>query len=46
MVQLSHPYMTTEKNHSLDYTDVFDKVMSLLNSLSRFVIVFLPKSIF
>ena len=46
MVQLSHPYMTTEKHHILAYTDLFDKVMSLLNSLSRFVIVFLPKSIF
>ena len=46
MVQLSHLYMTTEKNHILDYTDLFDKVMSLLNSLSRFVIIFLPKSIF
>ena len=22
MVQLSHPYMTTEKNHSFDYTDL------------------------
>ena len=22
MVQLSHPYVTTEKNHSFDYTDL------------------------
>ena len=22
MVQLSHPYMATEKNHSFDYTDL------------------------
>ena len=33
------------KNHSFDYTDLVSKVMSLLfNMLSRFVIVFLPKS--
>ena len=40
MVQLSHPYMTTGKNHSFDYTDFVTKVMSLLfNMPSRFVIV-------
>ena len=33
------------KNHSFDYTDLFDKVMSLLfNILSRFVIAFFPRS--
>ena len=33
------------KNHSSDYTDLFGKVMSLLfNTLSRFVIAFLPRS--
>ena len=33
------------KNHSFDYADFVGKVMSLLfNTLSRFVIVFLPKS--
>ena len=45
MVQLSHPYMTTGKNHSFDYTGLCQKVMSLLfNMLSSFVIVFLPRS--
>ena len=33
------------KNHSFDYMDFFSKVMSLLfNTLSRFVIAFLPRS--
>ena len=33
------------KNHSFDYTDLVGKVMSLLfNTLSRFAIVFLPRS--
>ena len=33
------------KNHSLDYTDLVGKVMSLLfNMLSRLVIAFLPRS--
>ena len=33
------------KNHSFDYTDLISKVMSLFfNALSRFFIVFLPKS--
>ena len=36
MVQLSHPYMTTGKNHRFDYTDLIGKDMSLLfNMLSR-----------
>ena len=46
MVQLSHPYVTTGKNHSFDYMGTLDsKVISqLFNMLSRFVIVFLPRS--
>ena len=46
MFQLSHPYMTTYwKIHSFDYTDFVRKVMFLLfNTLSRFVIAFLPRS--
>ena len=45
MVQLSHPYMTTEKNTALTIQTFVSKVMSLLfNMLSRFVIVFLPRS--
>ena len=27
MVQLSHPYMTTGKNHSLDYIDLYQKTV-------------------
>ena len=45
IVQLSHPYMTTEKNKALTRQTFVDKVMSLLfNILSRFVIAFLPRS--
>ena len=45
MVQLSHPYMTTRKTIALTSPSFFGKVMSLLfNMLSRFVIVFLPRS--
>ena len=45
MVQLSHPYMTTEKKTSFDQTDVCWKVTSLLyNMLSRLVVTFLPRS--
>ena len=44
-VQLSHPYMTTEKTIALTRWTFVDKVMSLLfNMLSRFVITFLPRS--
>ena len=45
MVHLSHPYMTTGKTTALT-TRTFDgKVMFLLfNTLSRFVIAFLPRS--
>ena len=45
MVQLSHPYMTTEKNIVLTIQTFVSKVMSLLfNMQSRFVIAFLPRS--
>ena len=45
MAQLSHPYVTTGKNHSFDYTDFVGKVMSLLfNMLSSFAIPFFPRS--
>src|SRR5574337_1232224 len=45
IVQLSHPYMTTEKNIALTRWTFVGKVLSLLfNMLSRLVIVFLPRS--
>ena len=45
MVQLSHPYMTTEKTIPLTIRTFVDKVVSLLfNRLSGFVIDFLPRS--
>ena len=46
MVQLSHPYMATGKKIQLWAIQTFaDKVMSLLfNTLSRFVIAFLPRT--
>ena len=45
MVQFSHLYMTTGKSHSFDYMDLCGKVMALLfNTLSRFIIAFLPRS--
>ena len=45
MVQLSHPYLTTEKTIALNIWTFFSKAMSLLfNMLSRLVIAFLPKS--
>ena len=44
-VQLSHPYMTTEKTTALTRWTFVGKVMSLLfNMLSRLVITFLPRS--
>ena len=44
-VQLSHPYMTTEKTIALTRWTLVGKVMSLLfNMLSRLVITFLPRS--
>ena len=45
IVQLSHPYMTTEKTIALTRWTFVGKVMSLLlNMLSRLVITFLPMS--
>ena len=45
MVQLSHPYMTTEKTIALTRHNFVGKVMSLLfNVLSKLVITFLPRS--
>ena len=45
MVQLSHPYMTTGKIIALTIQTFVGKVISLLfNTLSRFVIAFLPRS--
>ena len=44
-VQLSHPYMTTGKTIALTRWTFVGKVMSLLlNMLSRFVTIFLPRS--
>ena len=44
-VQLSHPYMTTGKAIVLTRQTFVDKVMSLLlNTLSRLIISFLPRS--
>ena len=45
IVQLSHPYMTTEKTIALTRQTFVGKVMSLVfNMLSRLVITFLPRS--
>ena len=45
IVQLSHPYMTTGKTIALTRRTFVGKVMSLLlNTLSRLVITFLPRS--
>ena len=45
IIQLSHPYITTRKTIALTRWTFVGKVMSLLfNMLSRFVIVFLPRS--
>ena len=44
MVQLSHPYMATEKTIALTIWTFVGKVMSLLfNMLSKFVIAFPPR---
>ena len=44
MVQLSHPYMTTGKIIALTIQSFVGKVMALIfNTLSRFVIAFLPR---
>ena len=45
IVQLSHPYMTTEKTIALTRWAFVGKVMSLLfNKLSRLVVTFLPRN--
>ena len=45
MVQISYPYMTTEKAIALTIWTFVGKVMTLLfNMLSRVVIAFLPRS--
>ena len=45
IVQISHPYMTTGKTIALTRWTFVGKVMSLLfNTVSRFVIAFLPRS--
>ena len=45
MVQLSHLYMTTGKSVALTIWTFVSKVISLLfNTLSRFVLAFLPIS--
>ena len=45
VLQLSHSYMTTRKTIALSIWTFAGKVMSLLfNMLSRFVIIFLPRS--
>ena len=45
IVQLSHPYMATEKTIALTRRTFVSKVMSLLlNMLSRLVITFVPRS--
>ena len=45
VVQLSHPYMTTEKTIPLTRQTFVGKIMSLLfNILSRLVIIFPPRS--
>ena len=45
MVQLSHSYTTTGKTMALTIWTFVSKVMSLLfNTLSRFVIAFLPRN--
>ena len=45
IVQLSHLYMTTGKTIALTRQTIVRKAMSLsFNTLSRFVVVFLPRS--
>ena len=45
MVQLPHPYMTAGKTIALTMWTFVGKVMSLIfNTLSKFVIAFLPRS--
>ena len=45
MIQLSHPYMTTEETTALTGWTFISKMMALLfNMLSRFVIAFLSRN--
>ena len=44
MAQLSHPYMTTGKTIALSIWTFVSKVKSVFNTLSRFIIGFLPTS--
>ena len=45
MTKLSHPYMTIGKTIALTIQTIVGKVKSLLtNTLSRFIIAFLPRS--
>ena len=45
MVHLSHPYVTIEKNIPLAIQTFVYKMMSLLfNTLSRFIVAFLPRN--
>ena len=44
VVQLPHLYMTTRKTIALTIWNFVGKVTSLFNTLSRFVIAFLPRS--
>ena len=45
MIQLSHPYMTIGRNIALTIWTFVSKVTSMLfNMLSKFVLVFLPRS--
>ena len=45
IIQLSHLYMSTRKNHSFDYTDLcLQSDTSAFNMLSTFVIAFLSRS--
>ena len=47
IVQLSHPYMTTGKNHSFDLTDLsWQSNVSAFYMLSKLVIAFLPRVIY
>ena len=45
MLQLSHPYMTTGKNHSFVYTEIFQQSnVSAFKNAARLVIDFLQTS--
>ena len=47
IIQLSHPYLTTGKTIALTRWTFVGRVMSVIfNTLSTFVIAFLPRSVF